>query len=190
MMDDTATTPTPEPVAPALAPEAVGPAATEAPVAEATVGEAPIAEAPAVEPVAAPVVDGDRIGRFSRADLEALRGRRGRKPAEYYVLFPETSAAKPAKAPRSADKPAARRAPQPRISSAILGDHSIDALLAKAGTKGAKPPAYGILVAAAEHLVEAGAVAAPAIADPLARRVAEAPARVRRLVEALLAAAG
>lgn len=31
----------------------------------------------------------DRIGRFSRAELEAMRGKRGRKPAEYFELFPD-----------------------------------------------------------------------------------------------------
>lgn len=31
----------------------------------------------------------DRIGRFSRAELEAMRGKRGRKPAEYFELYPD-----------------------------------------------------------------------------------------------------
>jgi len=171
MMDDTATTPTPEPAAATPAPDAVAPAPTPEAIAPATTVE---------------VVDGDRVGRFTRAELEALRGRRGRKPAEYYTLFPDEGAAKPAKAPRAAAKSPGRRQALPRISSAILGEHSIDELLAKAGAKGAKPPAYGILVAAANHLVAAGAVEAPPIDDALARRVAEAPARARRLIEALL----
>ena len=169
MMDDTATTPTPEPLAVSPAPDAVGPIAV------------PEAAAPSATTETA---DSERIGRFTRVELEALRGRRGRKPAEYYALFPEEGAAKPARATPPTAKGAPRR--QPRISSAILGNHSIDELLAKAGSKGAKPPAYGILVAAAEHLVAIGAVEAPPIGDALARRVAEAPARTRRLIEAVL----
>lgn len=31
----------------------------------------------------------DRIGRFSRAELEAMRGKRGRKPPEYFEVFPD-----------------------------------------------------------------------------------------------------
>lgn len=131
----------------------------------------------------APVTSDERIGRFTRAELEALQGRRGRKPAEFYQLFPDKAV--PAKT--------ATRTPRssrvtPRVSSALLGDESIDDLLARAGSKGSKPAAYHILVAAAEHLLAADAVEAP-IADPLARRVAEAPPKVRRLIEAILSSA-
>ena len=31
----------------------------------------------------------ETIGRYSRADLEAMHGKRGRKPPEYFTLFPE-----------------------------------------------------------------------------------------------------
>ena len=33
--------------------------------------------------------EGLRIGRYSHAELSAMRGRRGRKPPEFYQLFPE-----------------------------------------------------------------------------------------------------
>ena len=37
----------------------------------------------------------ETIGRYSRADLEAMHGKRGRKPPEYFTLFPERVRAAP-----------------------------------------------------------------------------------------------
>ena len=37
----------------------------------------------------------ETIGRYSRADLEAMHGKRGRKPPEYFTLFPERIRAAP-----------------------------------------------------------------------------------------------
>ena len=145
-------------------------------------------ETPPMVPVvpASPVVTDipteTHLGRYTRAELEAMRGKRGRKPLEYYQVFPRETTA----APRSPG--VGRRkslSATPRVSSAILGDQSIDDLLAKAGSRGSKPPAYHILVAAAEHLVAAGAVEAP-VQDALAARVIEAPPKVRAMIEALL----
>lgn len=177
----------PAPAPPALAPPVPAPdlpLAQEAqplPPAEAT-PPAPVAGEAAVSPTQEPA----RIGRFLRSELEAMRGKRGRKPAEYHLLFPDHQGQiPPSSSPKSA-APARRRAPAgPRVSSAVLGDHSIDELLAKAGTTGAKPAAYFILVKAAEHLAAAGAVHIP-IQDDLARQVAEAPVRLRRMIQALL----
>ncbi len=36
-----------------------------------------------------PIATVERIGRYSRADLDAMHGKRGRKPPEYFTLFPE-----------------------------------------------------------------------------------------------------
>ena len=196
MTDETSPTPT-------LASELPAPPATPAPVAPqepVLAAEAPAEPTAIVEatptdaapvpaaPVAAAPIEAERIGRFSRAELEAMKGKRGRKPAEFHALFPEGTAATAkvsATAKASSPTPRRRAAPLPKVSSAIIGDHSIDELLGKAGTTGSKPAAYHILIAAAEHLLAAGAVEAP-ITDDLARRVSEAPAKVRRMVEALL----
>lgn len=48
----------------------------------------------------------ERIGRYLRADLEAMHGKRGRKPPEYFQVFPERQRAEvTAKAPKAAKEP-------------------------------------------------------------------------------------
>ena len=130
----------------------------------------------------------ERIGRFSRAQLEAMRGKRGRKPPEYFEVFPEARSS--AKEPKTAKEPKARKARAeraPQVSSAILGEHTIDELLAMIGVTGKKPVAYGILRDAAQIFADRGVLdlAESEAADPLARRLSEATPRVRQLVEEL-----
>jgi hypothetical protein len=140
----------------------------------------------------APEATGERIERFTLAELEAMRGKRGRKPAEFYQAFPDAApAAKPAaeKAPKAARTPRAAKAAQ--VSSAVLGEHTIDELLEMIGSTGKKPVAYGILRDSAQVFVDRGAVDLPAGAgDPLAALLANAPARVREVVAELLHQAG
>lgn len=143
----------------------------------------------------APEAAVERIGRFTRAELEAMRGKRGRKPAEFYQAFPDAApAAKPAaeKAPKAAKAARAPRAPRAaQVSSAVLGEHTIDELLEMIGSTGKKPVAYGILRDSAQVFVDRGAVDLPAGAgDPLAALLANAPARVREVVAELLHQAG
>ena len=64
----------------------------------------------------------DRIGRYSRADLEAMHGKRGRKPPEYFQLFPERI-----RAPAPVTQRRATRASS--ALAAELSDH--DPLIAK-----------------------------------------------------------
>ena len=42
----------------------------------------------------------ETIGRYSRADLEAMHGKRGRKPPEYFTLFPERVRVAPTPRPK------------------------------------------------------------------------------------------
>ena len=143
----------------------------------------------------APETASGRIGRFTLAELEAMRGKRGRKPAEFYQAFPDAApAAKPdaERAPKAAKTPrAARAAKAIQISSAVLGEHTIDELLEMIGSTGKKPVAYGILRDSAQVFVDRGAVDLPAGAgDSLAALLANAPARVRDVVAELLHQAG
>lgn len=155
-----------------------------------------IAAVPVLEPVleaaAVTVPEGERIGRFTRAELEAMRGRRGRKPSEYHTLFPqEQGAAKPAKAPSAAAAKPQRRGPKiPAVSSAIIGEHTIDELLAMIGSTGRKPVAFDILQQAAQVFADLRAIDLPPALDqdPLAVALADAPKQVRETVAALLAA--
>ena len=143
----------------------------------------------------APEASVERIGRFTRTELEAMRGKRGRKPAEFYQAFPESApTVKPAaeKAPKAAKTPRSPRAAKAaQVSSAVLGEHTIDELLEMIGSTGKKPVAYGILRAAAQVFADRGALELPAGAgDPLAALLANAPARVREVVAELLHQAG
>lgn len=139
----------------------------------------------------------EHIGRYTHAELQAMVGKRGRKPPEFHQLFPQTGAAaqiKKAK-PAKAVKPRVARAKAlPVVSSVIIGEHTIDELLAMIGTTGRKPVAFTILQQVAQVFVEAGAVelAKPAKAplDPLLTSFSAAPKAVREAITALLAATG
>ncbi len=155
---------------------------------------APVAVAPAEVVSAADAAGEPRIGRYLLSDLAAMRGRRGRKPPEFYTAFPALAAngeAKPAaikepgaaKAPR---EPKVRAARTPQVSSAIIGDHTIDQLLAMIGTTGRKPVAYDILLTAAQVFADAGVLDFPAPTDPLVVALGEASPAVRELVGELL----
>lgn len=167
-------------------------------VAAASIQElAPAISAPAVPPTVA--IGNDVIGRFTRVELEAMRGKRGRKPSEYHQLFPQEhrgGVVQSAKAGSAAHtlkslKPQKleHRGPQaPAVSSAKLGRHTIDELLQMIGTRGAKPVAYTILQQAAQIFAERKAldlsrVMAP---DPLAVRLAGAPKQLRVSIELLM----
>lgn len=130
-----------------------------------------------------------RIGRFSHAELTAMQGKRGRKPPEFYQLFPRADGVAPS-ASATVKKPRAPRARTlPAVSSAIIGDHTIDDLLAMIGTTGRKPVAYDILQQAAQVFADAGEVELPVAAvDPLLAAYAAAPKGVREAITALLAA--
>lgn len=138
----------------------------------------------------APEAAVERIGRFTRAELEAMRGKRGRKPAEFHQAFPESApAARPPKAAKASRAPRAAKAPQ--VSSAVLGEHTIDELLEMIGSTGKKPVAFGILRDSAQVFADRGALDLPAgTGDPLAALLANAPARVREVVAELLRQAG
>lgn len=150
---------------------------------------------PVVEVAAVAAPEGERFGRFTRAELEAMRGRRGRKPSEYHTLFPqEQGAAQPAqtaKAPSAAAAKPQRRGPKiPAVSSAIIGEHTIDELLAMIGSTGRKPVAFDILQQAAQVFADLRAIDLPPALDqdPLAVALADAPKQVRETIAALLAA--
>ena len=59
--------------------------------------------------------DDQRIGRYSIAELTAMRGRRGRKPPEFYRLFPELS--KPAIALGASIAEEPRKKPMAQMNS-------------------------------------------------------------------------
>lgn len=129
--------------------------------------------------------------RYTVAQLEAFRGKRGRKPAEFHAMFPKDAAAPNAaqagpdghQAIKVKATPSSRRASQPNISSAILGDHTIDELLEKIGTKGSKPAAFNILQRAAQWFVDHDGLES---SDPLAEAVRTAPEKTRKLISVLL----
>ena len=134
-----------------------------------------------------------KIGRYTQAELQAMVGKRGRKPPEFFQLFPPASTAvrerpgKPAKLGKAPGK--ARGKALPAVSSVIIGDHSIDELLAMIGFTGRKPVAFDILQKVAQVFVDAGAVELPpAPVDPWLSRFAAAPKPVREAITALLAA--
>jgi hypothetical protein len=136
-----------------------------------------------------------RIGRYTHAELQAMVGRRGRKPPEFFELFPPAGPAarvrpgKPAKPAKPAKPGKTRVKALPAVSSVIIGDHTIDELLAMIGLTGRKPVAYDILQQVAQVFVDAGAVELPpAPVDPLLSRFAAAPKPVREAITALLAA--
>ena len=151
----------------------------------------PRSDAPDAAEVGAPVVDDGvpRIGRFTLAQLAAMQGRRGRKPPEFHQLFPKTAAPTAEQKPARATGRVARRLRPPavRISSAMIGEHSIDELIEMVGATGKKPVAYDILRQAAQVFADRGALDLPKAArDPLARQVATAPARIRELITELI----
>ena len=153
-----------------------------------TIAQPPLAEtAPSAPAPAAP--EGARIGRYTHAQLSAMQGKRGRKPPEFYELFPRSDA--PAAKPTAAGKVQRKRrvAVEPQVSSAVLGEHTIDELLAMIGSTGKKPVAFGILHAVAEVFVAQGAVELPPPADPLVAALLAAPPALRALVGDLLASA-
>ena len=153
--------------------------------------DAPLAPVIA-EAVAAVVDDGaPRVGRYTHAQLAAMQGKRGRKPPEFYELFPKsaaaTAAAKPKPAKVAGETVRRPRVPAVRISSALIGEHSIDELLDMVGVTGKKPVAYDILRQAAQVFADRGALDLPkATHDPLAQQVATAPARIRELISDLV----
>lgn len=51
-------------------------------------------------PAAPEALATERIGRYARAELESMHGKRGRKPPEYFQLFPERIRAVPLEAVR------------------------------------------------------------------------------------------
>jgi hypothetical protein len=126
------------------------------------------------------------IGRYTQAELQAMVGKRGRKPPEYYQLFPSTGSTSRTPGAKST-KPRAKALPA--VSSVIIGDHTIDQLLAMIGLTGRKPVAFEILQKVAQVFADAGAVELPkASPDPLLSRFAAAPKPVREAIAALLAA--
>ncbi len=138
----------------------------------------------------APARHGAQIGRYTHSQLAAMHGKRGRKPEEFYELFPrDPNAAAPA-APVGARKAKKTRSRSfVAVSSAVIGDHTIDELLEMIGTTGSKPVAYTILHQAAQVFADAGALQlAPVEVDPLLVSFAAAPKGIREAITALLAA--
>jgi hypothetical protein len=152
------------------------------------------ASEPALAPIAADADAEPQIGRYRLSELTAMRGRRGRKPPEFYTAFPDLAAGGDGK-PAAAKDPGVTKVPRqpkvravrtPQVSSAIIGDHTIDQLLAMIGTTGRKPIAYDILQAAAQVFADAGALDLPAPTDPLVVALGAASPAVRELVGELL----
>lgn len=173
--------------------------AQQAPVEESQAAAAtmslPMSDAPVAAVTAeamTAVVDGaPLVGRYTHAQLAAMQGKRGRKPLEFYQLFPKTDAptvvAKPKPAKAAGETLRRPRVPVVRISSAMIGDHSIDELLEMVGVTGKKPVAYDILRQAAQVFADRDALDLPqATHDRLAQQVATAPARIRELISELL----
>jgi len=157
----------------------------------------PIIETPmATVPVAPnPVVPAPArtIGRYSHADLLKMVGKRGRKPPEFYQVYPRdestASATKPSANAGSKKARAPRAKALPAVSSAVIGEHTIDELLAMIGTTGRKPVAFDILQQSAQVFADAKAIDLPsAPVDPLITAFAAAPKGVREAITALLAA--
>ncbi len=137
----------------------------------------------------APARHGAQIGRYTHSQLAAMHGKRGRKPEEFYELFPRDPNAA-ATAPVGARKAKKTRSRSfVAVSSAVIGDHTIDDLLEMIGTTGSKPVAYTILHQAAQVFADAGALElAPVEVDPLLVSFAAAPKGIREAITALLAA--
>ena len=166
-------------------------AAAAQPPAEAPIAPAvtPTAEAAASPVTPVPAALAASTGRYSHAQLQAMVGKRGRKPPEFYVAFPRDENSVPAAKPSVKKTRAPRAKALPAVSSAIIGDHTIDELLAMIGTTGRKPVAYDILQQAAQVFADAKAVDLPsAPVDPLVSAFAAAPKGVREAITALLAA--
>ena len=134
-------------------------------------------------------------GRYTHAQLQAMVGKRGRKPPEFYQAFPRSDES--AFGSQSGSKPgsetkkprAARTRSLPAVSSAVIGEHTIDELLAMIGSTGRKPVAFDILQESAQVFVDAKAIdMPPAPVDPLIADFAAAPKGVREAILALLAA--
>ena len=131
------------------------------------------------------------VGRYRYADLQAMVGKRGRKPPEFYETFPRSTdpvtSAKPHTGVKKNRVP--RNKALPAVSSAIIGEHTIDELLAMIGTTGRKPVAYEILQQSAQVFADAKAIdLPPKPVDPLVTAFAAAPKGVREAITALLAA--
>lgn len=131
------------------------------------------------------------VGRYRYADLQAMVGKRGRKPPEFYQAFPRSTELVPSANPKAGIKKV--RVPRtkalPAVSSAIIGEHTIDELLAMIGTTGRKPVAYEILQQSAQVFADAKAIDLPPTpVDPLLIAFAAAPKGVREAIIALLAA--
>lgn len=172
--------PGPELVTTASAPEATEPVAILAP---------PVALAALT--AADSLGDYANVGRYRYADLQAMVGKRGRKPPEFYQAFPRSAESELSAKPHAGIKKvrAARTKALPAVSSAIIGDHTIDELLAMIGTTGRKPVAYEILQQSAQVFADAKAIDLPPTpVDPLVTAFAAAPKGVREAITALLAA--
>ena len=165
--------PGPEPVTTASAPEAAEPVANDLPASTDSIGHQA------------------NVGRYRYADLQAMVGKRGRKPPEFYQAFPRSAESEPSAKPHAGVKKV--RAPRtkalPAVSSAIIGEHTIDELLAMIGTTGRKPVAYEILQQSAQVFADAKAIDLPPTpVHPLLTAFAAAPKGVREAITALLAA--
>ena len=153
-----------------------------------------VIETPAEAAAEAPA---ENANRFTRAQLEAMHGRPGRKPAEYYELYPRNDAApkapkapKAAKAPKAPKEPKAKKAGRPAKIKAekapkVKAPKIVKLELPKA-TRGRKPKvAPGGLVAKAKALiVELNAV----LNDPIFTSYLEASDHDRRVISAALKA--
>ena len=157
---------------------------------------APAAIAPAaLAPAALTTTEAASSGRYTHAQLQAMVGKRGRKPPEFYQAFPRsdesTGGSKSgSKSGSETKKPrAARTRNLPAVSSAVIGEHTIDELLAMIGSTGRKPVAFDILQQSAQVFADAKAIdLPPAPVDPLVADFAAAPKGVREAIVALLAA--
>ena len=63
----------------------------------------------------------ETIGRYTRADLEAMHGKRGRKPPEYFTIFPE----------RVRVAPTPRRSKLAEAPLSVAGGYDADPLVAR-----------------------------------------------------------
>ena len=135
----------------------------------------------------APTVDAtsssERIGRYSRSDLAAMVGKRGRKPPEFYEAYPEQrrEPAEP-KAPKAerATKSGSSRAGR-KAAALVIDDDALAAqvraaspavrklisdLLAVVGQEASAVPATLASEAAAAPEVRTVTISEPVYADP------------------------
>jgi hypothetical protein len=129
--------------------------------------------------------DDSRIGRYSHLELAAMRGRRGRKPPEFYQLFPElrkeSSVPDASTTSEQLEQPESKRVPKGARKADALAERiraapaavrqiilaMLDFAEASTGTAQAAPEAISVLTPMPQNIVIASASTAPVLQDPV-----------------------